>query len=243
MDRFLNIGSGSACAVAMLFCAIAEASPLDTVFSVDGLQTEIAQNEAFINTPSRTNFSQSFSGNLITSATGQLAVGTSDFLGAGWSLTSFSAVQSFVSGSLVDGSVTFTASHAGGATDTFAATFQSNPGGQNISWDKASGRYSITTEIDTVTLSGIGLSDGSFAGQAISASVMEAWLGGALNFQFSPDRFGIDSNASVDMTVSVIPLPAPVLMGLSGLLPVLIWGRLGRRRRQERCRNSLAWNE
>lgn len=209
-----------------VICSQSHASSLAIEFGANGLQTQ-AYSSGDTSKKSDLVFSTTFSGKLITTydpRNSQIRGGGSASLGNGWVVTSFFASQTFEAGSLIGGNLSIIARHSDGSLNTLDATFANNSGNQNIFQQVNDlGGFSIASEIETIRLNGMDGSVSTFAGYDMSSAMAQDWLGSLLRLQFNPNEFGYDYDSGASFAFSiVVPLPTPVLMGLTGLLPVVI---------------------
>lgn len=125
----------------------------------------------------------------------------------------------FVNGAITGGTLEVSVT-VGGNTDTFTADFL--PGG-GISSGGSQVGFIITGDF----------SNGQFSGNTFGGIDVSYWAshpsgnnpwGDLIQFGFTPDANNSDSDANIDMFV-VIPLPAPVWMGLAGLGGVIVLRR------------------
>lgn len=125
-----------------------------------------------------------------------------------WTLSAFTGSITLSSGTVTGGSFSVSVTD-GSTTDTYAATITSSSGDV----DTQSGQG---FNIDGLTFAGT-FSSSTFAGVDVSnAFSIQPLTGSFLNFAFSPDSSGFDSDADMDIFV-VIPLPAGAGLGLAGL--------------------------
>jgi len=136
-----------------------------------------------------------------------------------WSLDSLVGSIELDNGVVTGGS--FTVSVKNSVTseiDTYSADIRNGSGDVD---DEATG-----FSIDGLTFEGM-FSDTTFAGVDVTAWVDNEPLGGSFTqFAFTPDAFGFDDDANMDVFIPV-PLPTPAAMAGAGLLGL---GAIRRRR-------------
>lgn len=164
-------------------------------------------------------FDQNFSGTLTlgtdanSSLAGILLNGTGIGPGAGWSLSSLVGTIDISGGTISGGSFTITAGD-GISTDTYTAAIVNGVG--SITFEAG-----IGWRLNGVTFNGL-FSGDTFAGTDVSVfNAAEPLSGAFTEFAFSPDAAGIDTDANMDVFVT-IPLPTTAAMASLPLLGLAV---------------------
>ena len=225
MTRFTRT---TLCAASIAAIGLAATAQADTLHTLQ-FDANVLAGQATGPAP----FSQSFTGNLVisyqTSPLSMLGVEINSVeqpFGAGFAFSAFQASLNFVGGFVTDGSLMLEVTD-GTTTNSFTTLMETagNPNG-DIAFVRNPTSPFGSFAIFATTLNGA-FDDSSFGGIDVSKffgfqGQGDNLSGSFIQFLFSPDANGFDGGTNVDVIISVIPLPAPVWMGLAGLAGIVV---------------------